>query len=365
MIRILQAVNIMDRAGLETMLMNYYRNIDRNKVQFDFLTHRPDKGAYEDEIISMGGRVFHAPRLYPQNYVTYYKYMRQFFKEYAEYKIIHAHIDTMSAFPLSAAKKNNIPIRISHSHTSKLDFDAKLPIKYLAKLAVPKVANIYCACGEKAGEFLFGKRDYKLIYNAIDLETFEFDKVKRDVKRTELGIKNEFVIGHVGRYCYIKNQMFLLDIFVEVLKKKPDAKLLLIGKGEDEATLRKKVSELSLDGKVIFLLDRSDVRELYQVMDVFVMPSIFEGLPVVGVEAQANGLPCVVSDTISDEILLTDTIFMMSLKQSAEEWAEKVLSVPKERNKSSIEQLKCKGYDVEIEANKLAKWYEKLIEEVE
>ncbi len=365
MIRVLQAVNIMDRAGLETMLMNYYRKIDKERVQFDFLTHRPGKGAYEDEIISMGGRVFHAPRLYPQNYITYYKYMRQFFKEHPEYKIIHAHIDTMSAFPLFIAKKNNIPIRIAHSHTSRLDIDAKLPIKYLAKLVLPKVANIYCSCGNKAGKFLYGGKDFRLIHNAIDLKSFQFNDLQRSKKRMELAIKDEFVIGHVGRYCYIKNQMFLLDIFVEVLKQKPNAKLLLIGKGEDEAALRKKVSELSLDGKVLFLLDRSDVRELYQVMDVFVMPSIFEGLPVVGVEAQANGLPCIVSDTISDEILLTDAISMMSLKQSAREWAEKILSVPKERSKNSIEQLKCKGYDVEIEADKLVKWYEELTKELE
>ncbi len=365
MIRVLQAVNIMDRAGLETMLMNYYRKIDKERVQFDFLTHRPDKGAYDDEIFSMGGRVFHAPRLYPQNYRSYYQYMKCFFEEHPEYQIIHAHIDTMSAFPLYAAKKNHIPIRISHSHTSKLDIDIKLPIKYLAKLVIPKVANVYCSCGEKAGKFLYRGRDFKMIHNAIDLETFRFDMAKRKAKRVELGIKDEFVIGHVGRYCYIKNQMFLLDIFVEVLRKKPNSKLLLIGKGEDETALRKKVSELSLDRNVFFLLDRSDVKELYQAMDVFVMPSMFEGLPVVGVEAQANGLPCVVSDKISDEILLTETISMMSLKRSAEEWAEQILSVPKERGKNSIEQLKCKGYDTETEADKLAKWYEELTKELE
>lgn len=360
MIRVLQAVNIMDRAGLETMLMNYYRKIDKEQVQFDFLTHRPGKGAYDDEILSMGGRVFHAPRLYPQNYKNYDWYMKNFFEEHPEYQIIHAHIDAMSAFPLYEAKKNRIPIRISHSHTSRLDIDAKLPIKYLAKLAVPKVANVYCACGEKAGKFLYREKKFELIHNAIDLEAFRFDIRKRKIKRAELGIKDELVIGHVGRYCYIKNQMFLLDIFGEVLKQRADAKLLLIGKGEDEAALRKKVSELSLDEKVLFLLDRSDVKELYQAMDVFVMPSIFEGLPVVGIEAQANGLPCVISNTISDEILLTDTVSMLSIKQPARDWAMKILSVSQERSMTSITQLRDRGYDSETEAEKLAKWYEEL-----
>lgn len=365
MIRVLQAVNIMDRAGLETMLMNYYRSIDKEQVQFDFLTHRSDKGAYNEEILSMGGRVFYAPRLYPQNYRNYYQYMERFFKEHPEYQIIHSHIDTMSAFPLYAAKQNHVPIRISHSHTSKLDVDIKLPIKYLAKLAVPKVANIYCSCGKKAGEFLYGKKVSKLIYNAIDLDGFKFDKSQRLTKRAELGIEDEFVIGHVGRYCYIKNQMFLIDILVELLKKKSNAKLLLIGKGEDESILRKKVSDLSLEEKVHFLVDRSDVKELYQTMDVFVMPSVFEGLPVVGVEAQANGLPCVVSDSISDEILLTDVVYTMNLKQSAEAWAEKILTISKKRSENSINQLRAKGYDVKIEADKLLKWYQRLIKELE
>ena len=133
MIRILQVVNIMDRAGLETMLMNYYRNIDRTKVQFDFLTHRIEKGAYEDEIISMGGKVYHAPRLYPQNYKKYFGFMKAFFMEHPEYKIIHSHIDAMSYFPLQAAKNSGVPVRIAHSHSSKFDRDIKLPIKFIAK----------------------------------------------------------------------------------------------------------------------------------------------------------------------------------------------------------------------------------------
>lgn len=363
MLRILQVVNVMDRAGLETMLMNYYRRIDKERVQFDFLTHRPDKGAYEEEILSMGGKVYHAPRLYPQNYVQYFKFMKAFFLSHPEYKIIHSHIDTMSAFPLFAAKMNQIPIRIAHSHTSKLDRDAKLPIKYLAKLIVPHVANLNCACGIKAGDFLFGKREYKLINNAIDLNQFQFDIDIRNKKRRELGIDDEFVIGHVGRYSYIKNQTFLIDILKEILLVKPKSKLVLIGKGDDEALLRKKAAELKLEDKILFLVDRADVHELYQIMDVFVMPSLFEGLPVVGIEAQANGLPCVVSDRVSKEVLLTDVITMMSLNKSPEEWARKILSVHNERNILSIEQLKLKGYDSETESEKLIEWYEDLLRE--
>lgn len=362
MLRILQAVNVMDRAGLETMLMNYYRNVDRNEIQFDFLTHRPDIGAYEDEILSMGGNVYHAPRLYPQNYKSYFRYMRELFSEHKEYQIIHAHIDTMSAFPLMAAKKNGIPVRIAHSHSSKLDRDAKLPIKYVAKLAVPEVANQYFACGNKAGKFLYGKNaQFKVIHNAVDLGKFGFDEALRQNNRKKLGIEQGgFVIGHVGRYCYIKNQLFLLEIFEKILAIKPNSYLLLIGKGEDEKKLRKFVSERNLDNRVMFLIDRSDVHELYQTMDVFVMPSLFEGLPVVGVEAQANGLPCFFSENISDEVVLTTSAMRVSLNNNTDEWARTILGLSSGRNDKAAEQLTKAGYNIKKEAKKLSENYLKL-----
>lgn len=199
MIRILQAVNIMDRAGLETMLMNYYRNIDRTKLQFDFLTHRVERGAYEDEIIELGGKVFHAPRLYPQNYVKYFRYMKAFFEIHPEYKIIHSHVDAMSAFPLYAAKKKNIPVRIAHSHTSKLERNMKYPIKFAAKLAIPYFANQYYSCGELAGKFLFGDRKIQIVHNAIELEKYRYNEQARKKQRRKLGLDDAFVVGHVGR----------------------------------------------------------------------------------------------------------------------------------------------------------------------
>ena len=365
MIRILQVVNIMDRAGLETMLMNYYRNIDRNLLQFDFLTHRPERGAYDDEIEKLGGKIYHAPRLYPRNYIAYLKYMKKFFGEHPEYKIVHSHIDTMSAFPLLAARLNNIPIRIVHSHSSKLDIDFKLPIKYLAKLVVPYVATHYFACGRLAGHFLYGKKLFNIVHNAVELLQFQYNEDVRVEVRKALEIDEELVVGHVGRYCYIKNQMFLLDVFCEILKSNENACLLLVGKGEDEQKLRKRVQELDVTEKVKFLIDRSDVAQLYQAMDVFVMPSLFEGVPVVGIEAQASGLPCLVSDMISDEILLTKNIQMKSLKKSASEWARHILDMNLARSREAIQELKKQGYCIEQEAEKLTHWYQKTQLEVD
>lgn len=357
MIRVLQVVNNMHRAGLETMLMNYYRNIDRTEIQFDFLTHRPEKGDYDDEIISMGGKVYYAPRLYPKNYLQYFKWMKKFFNEHPEYKIVHSHIDTMSAFPLLAAKLNNIPIRIAHSHTSKLDRDLKFPIKYLAKLIVPYVANHYFSCGEVAGKFLYGNKKFEIIRNAIDVEKYKFNNKVREKKRKELNLNNEFVIGHVGRYCYIKNQSFIIDIFNEILKERPNSKLLLIGSGPDEELLRQKVNKLNLNNNVIFLINRSDVDELYQVMDAFVMPSLFEGVPLVAVEAQANGLKCFLSDKISEEVFLTKNIEKISLDQKDEEWKEKILNSEYERQEEIPEELFQKGYDIKRSMQELIKKY--------
>lgn len=357
MIRILQVVNSMERAGLETMLMNYYRNIDRTKVQFDFLTHRPYRGAYDDEIESMGGKVYYAPRLYPQNYIKYFRFMKKFFKEHPEYKIVHSHIDTMSAFPLCAAKINNVPIRIAHSHTSKLDKDWKIVIKYLAKLMVPHVSNVHYACGNVAGRFLFGKKEFKVVKNAINLSNFKYDYKLRNRMKEALQVKSSFIIGNVGRYCYIKNQMFLMEILKEVLNIIPNTKLLLIGNGEDEIKLKEYAKRLGVKENVIFLINRSDVEQLYQVMDVFVMPSLFEGIPLVGIEAQANGLPCIFSDKISKEILLTDSAKMVKLEASPLYWANIIINLDKNRKEENIEKLSKEGYDISLESNNLMKQY--------
>ena len=360
MLRILHVVNIMDRAGIETVLMNYYRNINRNEIQFDFLTHRPEEGAYDKEIFSLGGKVYHAPRLYPQNYLAYFKFMNTFFTEHPEYHIVHSHIDTMSAFPLLAAKINGIQHRISHSHTSKLDYDAKLLIKLLAKMFIPRLANIYCACGNKSGHFMYGKKPFKVINNAIDLEHFAYSIHKREIIRSKLGLANAFVIGHVGRYCYIKNQSFLIDVFSILKTNIVNAKLILIGKGEDELILRYKAKKLKCADDIIFLIDRSDVSDIYQAMDVFVLPSLFEGLPLVSIEAQTNGLPCVFSDRITKEVCITDTTKFLSLKESKEYWAKTIEMTPKERNYNSVKQIGLGGYDIKVEANKLCKWYQEM-----
>lgn len=358
MIRILQVVNIMDRAGLETMLMNYYRNIDRSKIQFDFLTHRKETGAYDDEIEQMGGKIYHAPRLYPQNYLNYFKYMKRFFSEHPEYKIIHSHIDSMSYFPLLVAKKCGIPVRIGHSHNSKISKDLKYPIKWFALKKMTDVANSYFSCGRIAGKFMWPNEKFRIIHNAIDLNSFSYNEQVRKKVRNELSLsENTLVIGHIGRFNKVKNQLFLLDIFNEISQKRADSELILIGKGEDEEKIRKKIYKLGLNQKVLVMVDRDDVDKLYQALDIFVMPSLFEGLPVVGVEAQANGLPCIFSDHISNEVILTSNAKSYCLNKSAEDWAMQIMHQDVSRNSSAFLEMKNNGYDIKSEAKKLERWY--------
>lgn len=326
MIRILQCVNNMHRAGLETMLMNYYRNIDRSRIQFDFLMHREERSDYDDEIEALGGRIFRAPRLYPQNYPAYFAYMKRFFKEHPEYKIVHSHIDSMSYLPLLAAKRAGVPVRIAHSHSTAIDRDYKYLLKQLFRFGITSVANVYAACGDEAGRFLFGDKPFRVIPNAIDASRFLYDPEMRINKRTELDLDGKFVVGHVGRFSYPKNHEFLVDVFSEVHQKDSSAVLMLVGTGEKEAKIREYVNERELSDAVLFMGNRSDVNELYQAMDVFVMPSLFEGVPLVSVEAQFSGLPCVFSTSVTKEVIFTDRCESVDLLQSADAWAEIVLN---------------------------------------
>mgnify|MGYP002514923770 CR=1 FL=1 len=326
MIRVLQCVNNMHRAGLETMLMNYYRNVDRTQIQFDFLTHRPERSDYDDEIESLGGRVYYAPRLYPQNYPAYFSYMKRFFREHPEYRIVHSHIDAMSFLPLLAAKQAGIPVRIAHSHNTAIDRDFKYILKQAFRTGIPSVATHRFACGEAAGEFLFRGRDFRVIANAVDARKFAFREEVRKEKRRELAVSDRFVVGHVGRFCYQKNHALLLEIFGELRKLRPDALLLLVGTGELEQEVRQQACQMGLDSDVRFLGNRGDVSELYQAMDAFVLPSRYEGLPMVGVEAQFAGLPCFFSDRVTREVAFTEGCRYLPVEEPTR-WAEEIMTL--------------------------------------
>lgn len=324
MIRVLQCVNNMHRAGLETMLMNYYRNMDRTKIQFDFLTHRPFRSDYDDEIVSLGGRVYYAPRLYPQNYPKYFSYMKEFFATHPEYQIVHSHIDSMSYLPLLAAKKAGIPVRIAHSHNTRIDKDFKYPLKCFFRSRITDVATHFFACGDEAGKFLFKNTDFTVIPNAVDSQKFLFNQDVREQKRTELGLSDKFVIANVGRFENAKNQQFLISLMPQLLEQNPNAILMLVGEGNLLEKCVNSAKRYGVSDKVMFLGKRSDVNELYQAMDVFVMPSLFEGVPLVGIEAQFASLPCIFSQNVPKEVNISDTAEFVPVSKDV--WIQKILN---------------------------------------
>ncbi|GAB5617071.1 glycosyltransferase family 1 protein [Faecalimonas canis] len=359
MIRILHVVTHMNRGGLETMIMNYYRNIDREKIQFDFLVHRQEKADYDEEILSMGGIIYRISRLNPFDR-GYRKELETFFEQHKEYQTVHVHQDCMSSIILKVAKKCGVKVRIAHSHSSSQDKDIKYPIKLIYRYFIPKYATHLMACSDAAGKWMFRSTKFEIVNNAIDSKIYSFDKIKRRSIREKLGIQSdEFLIGHVGRFCYPKNHHFLIDIFYELNKKIP-AKLILVGEGELRTETEEKVKKLGLKERVIFTGLRSDVSDLLQTMDVFVFPSHYEGFPVTLIEAQAAGLPCLISDGVPIECKKTSLVEQELLSRSADEWAEDILRLKTIPRRNTYQDIVKAGYDIQENARRLSKIYEEM-----
>ena len=363
MIRVLHSVSNMARAGIETMLMNYYREMDRDRIQFDFLANKPDPGAYDEEIRAMGGRVFVSPGLNPVHFPRYKRFVGQLLRDNPDIKIVHAHNEAMGYYALQSAKDAGIPVRIAHAHNTQIIRDYKYPLKMVCKRLLPGAATDYWSCGRDAGIYYYGAKRWKesgfILHNAIDLDRFRFHPEIRARLRKEHGLENAFVLGHVGRFNLQKNHARLLDIFAAAAQAAPEARLALIGVGELEQETREKARALGLEEKVLFLGQMANVNEWYQAMDCFVLPSLFEGLPVVGVEAQAAGLPCFFSDRVTDEILLLPEARRVPLEESDREWAEKILACRKaaEDRILGAERIRRAGYDIHAEAKKLQEIY--------
>lgn len=360
-IRVLNMFTIMDRGGAETMVMNYYRHIDRTKVQFDFLVHREQRGAYDDEIERMGGRIYRMCPVYPQNFSRYKRDLRTFFRAHPEYKIIHSHMSELGYFAFREAERQGVPVRICHAHNAPHGFDAKMIIRtYFKKRMMPYLTHLFM-CGEESGKWLYGDKNksrFIMLNNAIDAAVYSFDASKREEMRRQLDLTGELVVGHVGRFNPQKNHPFLLDIFAALLKKEPDAVLLLVGGGADMPKIQAKVQELGIAERVRFLGVRSDVADLMQAMDVFVFPSLYEGLPVTMVEAQASGFPCIISDKVPPECILTEGLVnIMPLSVRPEAWAERILTMRAVPRTDRREEIAAHGFDITTEAVKLQEFY--------
>lgn len=361
-VRILQVVTIMNLGGLENFLMNLYRKIDREQIQFDFLVHRKEKGVFDDEIKSLGGKIYDMPALHPLKIISYQRKLSQFFKNHPEYKIVHSHLNEGSVFVLYAAKKCGVPVRIAHSHTDTTTGRFGL-LREIPKLRVNNYSNYNFACTENAGKWLFRKSEFKIIVNGIDTKRFGFNRNIRNDIRSKLNLNdNNYLVGNISNFTQPKNLTFLISIFWEFLKIKPKSKLVLIGHGGLKDRIIRQVKEYDIEDHVIFAGAVTNPEDYLSAMDLFLFPSLFEGLPLTLVEAQCNGLPVLMSDTISKECILTELVFTMSLDKSTKDWAEELTNLSRlerELNQREIyaEQIKEKGFDVEDNVIELSDFY--------
>ncbi|MCH4039961.1 MAG: glycosyltransferase family 1 protein [Lachnospiraceae bacterium] len=357
MIRVLQVVTYMGRGGLESMLMNYYRHIDRQRVQFDFLVHRQERAAYDDEIEALGGKIYRLPRLVPWSR-SYLSSLNHFFDTHPEYKIVHVHQDCLSSVILKAAAQHQVPIRIAHSHSANQDKNLKYLIKLWYRRSIPRYATQLFACGKAAGDWMFCGAPYQIVRNAIDISQYVYNPEKQVEMRKKLALPDGLIVGHVGRFNPPKNHAFLVDIFAALLKKEPSATLLLVGDGDGLPQIKSKVKSLGISDHVRFLGLRSDVADLMQAMNVFVFPSLYEGLPLTMIEAQASGLPCIISDKVSEECIVTDRLVSTeSLSASPSQWADRILSIRPTSRGNHRDEIAANGFDISNEAIKLQEYY--------
>lgn len=353
-IRVAQVVGRMESGGVEAVVMNYYRTMDKERVQFDFFVDETSSFPQREELERLGAGIYLVPPY--SKPVQFHKALYKQFRA-GGYRIVHTHINTMNVFPLFAAWRAKVPVRICHNHsTAHWGEGKKTLLKYLLRPFAKMFATDYFACGEQAGRWMYGDRCYEagkvyVMKNAIDTEWFAYDPAARARLREELGLpQNAFVVGHVGRFTYAKNHDFLIDVFAELSKSWPEARLLLVGEGELKERIEQKVCEGGLADKVVFTGARKDVNKLYSVMDVFCLPSFYEGMPVVAWEAQANGLPCVVSVEVTPETILTANACRLPLKNVAQ-WKKDI-----ENAKRETAELPT-SFTIAHAANELKKFY--------
>lgn len=365
-IRILNLFTIMNRGGAETMVMNYYRAIDKSKIQFDFMVHRQERGAYDDEIEAMGGRIFRMCPIYPQNLFRYKRMLKEFFDNHPEYQILHSHMSELGYFAFKEAIRHQVPVRICHAHSSpnfKIEtFKEKLkvlPREILAR-GMRKLSTDFFVCSKIAGDWLFGKKNesrFIMMNNAVNAASFAYDKETADIIKTEMKWGDKIVVGHVGRFIVPKNHSFLIDIFQQFHAKHPQSILVLVGDGDQRENICNKIKKLNLEDSIILLGFRSDTANLYKAFDIFVFPSLYEGLPVSLVEAQSAGLSCIVSDTISTQARILPNYSILSLKDSLEVWVNEMEKHLNDKREDTTGNIKKAKFDIYSNAEWLTNLY--------
>lgn len=363
-IRILHVFGGMNLGGAESRIMDLYRHIDRGHVQFDFLVHTAQEGYFDKEIKELGGRIYRVPRFRLYNYFAYRKACKKFFEKNHDFKAIQGHMTSTAGIYLPLAKKAGIPITIAHARSAGVDKGAKGIVTRWLRRNLDKKADYLFTCSRLAGISVFGKKAVEnsrtvFIPNAINCSAFVYDEGKRQYMRKVLGLEGKYVIGHVGRFHYAKNHEYLIRIFAKLSEKgKKDYRLLLVGEGEGMADAKKLTKALQIEDKVIFAGNKANVYDYYQAMDYFVYPSRYEGLPGTVVEAQTAGLRCLMSDTICEEVAVTELVTTMSIEENPDVWADFILQTEDYERSSHLEEMQQAGFDVNSQSGVMLNFYE-------
>lgn len=363
MMRILHVVSIMDVGGMESYIMNMYRHIDRSNVQFDFLVHHARRGVFEDEIEALGGQVYHTTLMDDFNLVKYVKALMRLFREHPEYRIVHGHLNSSAFFYLGAAKKFGVKNRILHCHCPGKINTFKGNVKHVVSQLAPLNASMRLACSTEAGKYLFKKRSFEVIPNGVDAAHFRYNPAFRNDIRRQTGTEGKFIIGHVGRFYYEKNHEYILDVFKEINAQIPNAALMLVGEGKLMDSCREKAQKLGVADSVHFIGLVRDCAPYYQAMDAFMMPSLYEGLPLSGIEAQFASLPCLFSDTVSPEVKFSSEAHFLPIgSENIGLWVDALLEIHRQNIDRTAFVPYADKFDSVVAAERMLARYKKLLE---
>lgn len=364
--RVLHVVSKMSFGGVQAIIMNYYRNINRENIQFDFVVQDETEYEFNEEIKKLGGNIFFVSPMHV-NRKKFEKQLSNILDE-NRYEVIHCHQNFLNIIPLRVAKKKRVKNRISHSHNC---YKASSLLKGIQRIIFKKIISMYAthfyACSYDAGVWLYGSKlmnnKGRIINNAINIRKFAFNNNIRCQIRKELNIDNKYVLVHVGMFGEAKNHKYLIDIFKELEKINENSILLLIGEGELLNNIKNYAKGLNLENKILFLGKKANIDQYLMAADVFVFPSKYEGLPIALIEAQASGIPCIVSkEAVKREIDYTGNIEFISIKLHPKEWAQKIMHFQKTIRSPLPQNLIDRSiYNITVEANKLEKLYKEIM----
>ncbi len=363
-IRILHVLGGLNLGGAESRIMDLYRHIDRKKIQFDFLVHSSAEEHFEKEIRDLGGNVYRIPRFKVYNWFAYKRALKRFFSVHHEFRAVHGHMTSTASIYLPMAKKAGVLVAIAHARSAGVSGGIKGILTRIIRFPLKYRADYCLGCSGAACESVYGKKwaregKTEVIPNAIDASKYVYDVSQRDTMRKKLDLEDKLVIGHVGSFRTPKNHVFLLKIFCEIYKKRKDAVLLLLGEGELMGAVKKQAAELGISEAVFFLGNQAQAGPFYQAFDFLVFPSLYEGLPGTVVEAQTAGLRCLVSDTVTKEVKVTDLVEFYSLEKTAAEWADYVLGHCGYERAGRLAEVKEAGFDIASQMERYEKIYRK------